>query len=195
MIAYNVITPPVLEPVSLSYAKKYLRISEGFTDEDALIQMQITAARERFERGTGLVLAETVFDAVFDAWPSDNIIRLFKVPLISVDNIKYYDTEGTEQTINGEDLYVDNVSRPARITHPEGWFPVADTKRLGGIRVRFTAGFTTTDNMPKIIMNALLMMIAHFYENRTEVDTVTNPVEVPLAAEHVIEMFQIKEHR
>ena len=191
---YNTVTYPEIEPVDLAMAKQYLRLDEAFTEDDNLILMHLTAARERFEQATNMVLAATTFDAVFDQFPEDHVIRLFKVPLVQVIEIKYFDRSGAEQILSSDAFYSDAVSKPARIVPVAGRFPIADG-RPGGIRVRFTAGYSEVSKVPKLIRHALMLMINSFYENRVEVVTGTIVTEMPLAAEHVISLFQIKEHR
>lgn len=190
---YNVITEPTKEPLTVDEAKNYLRIEEDYTDDDAMVLMHIAAARERFQQATSHVLVSTEYEAAFDQWPDDNVIRLFKVPLLNVTGITYYDTQGAQQSLGTDDLFIDAVSKPARIAPVAGRFPMIDG-RVGGIRLRFTAGYAE-GKIPKYIKHALLMMITHFYDNRAEVVTGTIATTMPAGVEAVIDMYSVKEHR
>jgi len=53
-MAITDITPPALEPITLDYAKVFLRVDND--DEDALIADLIRAARERVEALTNSAL-------------------------------------------------------------------------------------------------------------------------------------------
>jgi len=189
---YAIVTEPSREPLTVDNAKDYLRIDESFNDDNAMILMHIAAARERFQEATGQVLVPTEFQAAFDNWPDDNVIRLFKVPLLSVTGITYYDTQGNEQTLSADDLHIDAVSKPARLVPVAGRWPSVDG-RPGGIKLRFTSGYAD-GKVPKFIKHALLLMVGHFYDNRTEVTPEQLNV-MPRGVDSVIEMYSVKEHR
>jgi uncharacterized phiE125 gp8 family phage protein len=90
----DILTPAATLPVSLAEAKSHLRVTHD--DEDLAIQTMIAAATERFERETGMCLLETEWQLVMDAFPkSTRPIRLPKVPLVSVEAVKYVDGNGT----------------------------------------------------------------------------------------------------
>lgn len=76
------LTPPAIEPVSLSEAKDFLRIIAN--DEDELLGTLITAARLMIEAAAGRLLIEQSWRIVLDAWPQGEI----GLPLSPVRSLK-----------------------------------------------------------------------------------------------------------
>lgn len=79
-------TDPV---ISLAEAKAYLRVRHS--DEDAKIEAMIPRAQAWVEDHTGLALTRREF--VERHWPKYGAIRLFKGPLVTVDEVAYGDAE------------------------------------------------------------------------------------------------------
>lgn len=82
------LTPPAIEPVSLSEAKDFLRILTA--DEDELLGTLITAARLMVEAASGRLLIEQVWRIVLDAWPQGGDIRLPLSPVRSLTVARVY---------------------------------------------------------------------------------------------------------
>lgn len=76
------LTPPAIEPVSLSEAKDFLRIIAD--DEDELLGTLITAARLMIEAASGRLLIEQGWRIVLDTWPQGGEIRLPLSPVRSL---------------------------------------------------------------------------------------------------------------
>jgi len=66
-MAYQLKTPPAVEPVILSEAKSYLRITD--TDDDAFINALITGVRQRFESWTARSLITQTWTLWLDGFP------------------------------------------------------------------------------------------------------------------------------
>lgn len=189
MASYKFITPPEAAPITLVQAKQHLRIDHD--DDDLSLEVMIDAAVERFEQTTGRVLMAQTWEFVADAVPSDGVIRLFKCPADAIISITA-DIAGTDTVIPINQFYFDNTSMPARIVHKAAWPQIVN--RPGSLRIRFTAGATATDQVPRAIRVALLMMVAHMYEHRHEASE-TSLGTTPHAVETVMDMYRIAEHR
>ena len=158
------ITPPAVEPVSLAEAKAHLRI--GHADEDALISTLITAARRHAEAQTGLAAISQSWRHFRDDWPDTGVIALPLAPLISVDEVAVYGDDGIKAVIDPAHYYADNASRPPRLLL-RGSRVWARPGRIGnGIAISVTIGFGAAASVPAELRQALLQLLAHWYEHR-----------------------------
>jgi uncharacterized phiE125 gp8 family phage protein len=161
-VSLSVITPPASEPVTLSEAKAHLRV-EVSTD-DALITALIAAAREHAEAVTARAFLPQTLEARWDEWPTT--LALPRAPVASVSSVKYLDADGVEQTLSGQDYRVDLASIPPRITPTYGTLWPEAQAVTGAVAVRFVAGYANAGAVPAAIKQAMLLLVAHLYENR-----------------------------
>lgn len=158
----KLITPPALEPVTLTTAKAHLR--EVGTDQDDLIAIYIEAARRHVEQSTGARCITQAWRLVLDEFPAEGL-PLPGYPLIAVQSIAYIDPAGAAQTITLADLIVDTASRPGIIYKPDGWPATKD--REGVVTIDYTVGFgAASTDVPADLRNAILLLIGDLFENR-----------------------------
>ncbi len=191
-MSIKLVTEPALEPVSLVELKDWARIDE--TEDDNLIKALIKSARLMSETFTRRSFINTSWRYKLDCFPYGKIIELPQSPLSSVTTLKYYDSNGTEQTFSSALYYLDKESEPGRlILSPNEVWPTIQTERLAGISVDYVAGYgATADLVPEDIKTAIKMLAAHWYDVRPAV-SMENLKDVPLAYEHLL--WQYKVHR
>jgi len=179
------ISPPALEPVSLAEAKAHLRISHA--DEDALISTLIAVARRHAEAQTGLVFVSQGWRHFRDDWPEDGVVELPLAPLLSVDEVAVYGDDDLKAVIDPAHYYVDAASRPPRLLL-RGSRVWARPGRIGnGIAIEVTAGFgSTAADVPEPLRQALLQLVAHWYEHRGNSD----PPPLPLTVAALLAPFR-----
>lgn len=191
-MSLTIVTPPAEEPVSLTEAKNHLRVD--LSDDDSLISALIVAAREHAEAITRRAFITQTLKLSLDAFPANNgPIYVPMPPLQSVNSLKYFDTDGVEQTLNeGKDYLVDNESEPGRITPaPDTGWP-ATQNRPNAVSVEFVAGFGDASKVPQGIKQAILLMVGHWYENREAVTMQGNNAgELPMAVDSLLMMHRI----
>jgi hypothetical protein len=66
-LSTKLVTPPVIEPVTLAQAKQHLRVD--FPEDDTLISMYITAARQYCEKATGRAFYNQTWLRTLDFFP------------------------------------------------------------------------------------------------------------------------------
>jgi len=156
---------PAIEPVTLSEAKAHCRI-DGAAD-DAVLASLVTTSRLHIEAALGLALVTQGWRLVRDAWPARDGVRLPLRPVSAVTAVRVADDTGTFAIVDptlwrllrADDGEVQLLSAAAPWPQPG----VAS----GGIEITFDAGFgDTAEAVPAPIRQALLMLIAHWYENR-----------------------------
>lgn len=164
-----VVTPPADPLLGLDLVKQHLRV-DGDGD-DALIGAYIDAACAHID-GPGGWLGRAIGVQTLElrthcfGWPG---LALPYPPLISVESVKYIDSEGAEQTADpGVYTYAADA---LRLTYNSTW----PTSRLeaDAVRVRYVAGYaedataeTLVTAVPPAIRAALLLMVGDLYLNR-----------------------------
>jgi len=174
------------EVLSLTFVKKYLKVDVN--DDDELIQEFIKAGRQWAEKYMRRQLISGTFDMYLDSFP--DTIELYGCPASDVLYIKYYDSNGDQQTLSSDDYEVDVVSEPARIglASDASWPSVEN--RINAINIRYTAGWADAASVPKPIRDGILLVIAHLYENRQAVTKDTYS-QLPLGAEYLWDMYKV----
>jgi uncharacterized phiE125 gp8 family phage protein len=177
-------TPPASEPVTLDQAKAHLRVD--FTDDDALIGRQLSAARQFLEACYGKALITQTLVLYLDSFPiglapvasmwwpdseGDNRIRIPITPVAAVNSVTYYAPDGTLTTMDPATYMLDNVSdqHEARLYPAFGksW----PSARMGPnqVAVEFQAGYGTgATSVPALTVAAFLLMLGDLYENRQQ---------------------------
>ena len=137
------ITPPVVEPLTLTEAKVHLR-RDDITTDDSLIAALIATARAHIEAVTNRALCTQTLETVMDEWPAEGFFLIPRPPLQSVSSVKYTDSSGTQATWGSSNYIVDTDSKPGRISpgYSVSW-PTATLQPVSAIRVRYVAGHGT----------------------------------------------------
>ncbi len=178
-------TPPALEPVALADAKAHLKIDTS--DEDALVTAMITAARARAEWHTGRALITQGWTLHLDAWPVFGTIEIPLPPLQSVVSVTTYARDDSATVMSPLLYTVDAASAPARLALKTGVPPPAGLRRVNGLAIAFTAGYgDAASDVPALLKQAILELVAFLYENRGEA-----PAELPPAALALLAPFRV----
>lgn len=159
------VTAPSASPISLAEAKAQMRV-EG-NDDDIVIQRLIDSA-VAFVDAQG-VLGFAMITQTWGQWlsPNPGTVQLSLGPVQSVSAVKYYDVDGVLQTATLSDFNV--FGTPNRITvspkSGKAW-PVTQT-RDDAIKIEYVIGYgATSASVPQTVRHALMMLVAHWYENR-----------------------------
>jgi len=167
------------EPITLEDAAEFMR-AEFSASEENLINTLITAARQMCEDYLFRRIGVQTVELRDKGFPANNAPIILPAPLISVESIKYLDTNNTEQTFDASD-YIVSSAEPGMIIPVNSW---PSTSQSGdSLRVVFIAGYSApgdspqeSELLPSTIKTAMFMQIADMYENREA------QVERPLTA-------------
>lgn len=152
--------------------------------EDTLITNLITVARETCENITNRALATQTLTLSMDYFPPGNI-RLPRPPLVSVTSIKYRDSAGTDTTWAAANYIVDIAKEPGEVSLAYGIeYPLFTPYPTSAVKIEYIAGYTT--DCPLCIKQAMLLLIAHFYENREEYIVGQTIAKVPRAVDDLL---------
>lgn len=178
----ELVTPPAAEPITLGEALEHLRVDTD--DDSSVILRQMRACRELAESFTRRQFITATWDLSLDGFPSDSGLRLGidgqyarghiivpRPPLQQVSSIKYIDADGVEQTWAAASYVVETAAgEPGRIfpAYGESW-PTCRSQRRA-VTVRFIAGYgDAPEDVPECIREAILMMLAARYQQRSAV--------------------------
>lgn len=194
------VTPPALDPISLSEAKAHCQVT--YTDEDGLIAGYILAAREYVENECfRRLITQTIDYTIDDGWPCKIVRGYYRQriefpigPVQSVTSITYIDGSGAQQTLATNQYVTGNMGTAVQSGRPyiEPAYGVTwPTVRCQpvAVTVRFVAGWDLS-SVPNPIMQALRMMIFHAERNREAVSG-GSFVEVPLGVESLISPYRL----
>lgn len=197
------LTAASVEPVSLELARKHLRVD--FTDEDELIGFYLTAAREWIEGYLGMALAlqqllwvtATVpfvgaapfvalpfpiqINPLWFPWPGTlgQPTALPRAPVVSVEFVSYGAWGQADTVLPDTSYQVDVALGRLRFTYD------ATPAGHDHIAIRFTAGYATPAQIPSSIRFGVLLMLAHFYENRGD-----QPTDPPAAIHRLLSLHR-----
>lgn len=180
---------PALEPVSLAEAKAHLRLD---TDtDDALVATLIIAARQHVERATKRVLISQDWNLFHDAFPPCGILELAIAPVLAVNAVTVHDGAGGTTVIDPAAYQVDTVSAPARVALLNAGARLHPGRPLNGIEIAVTAGYgAAAADVPAPLRQAILMLLAHWYEQREAASAVGAPVSVPFGVAALVAPYQ-----
>lgn len=154
----TLLSPPAVEPVSLSALKDHLRVTH--TDEDAVITGGLVAAIRAVEARAGIALAPQGWRLSLDAAPEETIF-LPITPCISIDAVTVIGPGGAAAPV-GPELYEFAPGAPGRLRRTAPWPPVGP--KLDGVLIDFTAGYSGA--VPEPLLQAVKTLATHFYESR-----------------------------
>jgi len=154
-MSLTLINPAAAEPVTLADAKEHLRVTD--VAEDAFIAGVLAAAVRSIEARGGLALMTQGWRLTLDAAPDETLI-LPVTPVQTIDAV----------TVSGADVdpsaYEKAIGSPGRLRAAAPW--PAPARAIGDVAIDFTAGYATEGDVPGPLKHAVLMLTAHFYENR-----------------------------
>lgn len=198
--------------VSVDDMKAHLHVDHD--DDDALIELYTAAATARLDGRDGLLqraLVAQTWDLKLERFPGCMAygasawnwpwITLPLPPLLSVDFVKYFDADDSEQTWDAGSYHVVGVGggQPGRIQlrDSQSW-PSISTSWPEPVTVRFTAGHLDPTESPDIvgevppaIVQAIKLITGHLYANRESVVVGVTAVEVPQSALWLLEPFKV----
>lgn len=178
--AWKVSTPPTDEPVSIDELKQHARITGA--DTDLLLESFLMTAREAAESYMNRGLMTQSVTLLLDGFA--NIIPLpFAAPLQSVTSVKYYDENGTQQTLATTYYDTDTTSRPGRVVLKVGqsWPSTQSERRNGIVEIIYVVGWTSPELVPERIKQGIRQYVTYLDLDRDGMEV--RALDAKLAAE------------
>lgn len=164
-MSLQLLTPPETEPVSVAEAKAHLKVDTS--DEDALIETLITAARARAEWHTGRAFITQHWRYYVDVWPVGGVAELSLPPLISVEDVTVTDASGARTVLDPSAYRVDAASVPGRVIFASR---PRSLRSRDCLEITFTAGYGDASAVPAAVKQAILAIVADLHTHRGDDD-------------------------
>jgi len=173
-VLYQLVAPAEVEPILLEDAKVVCVVDADVIEEDAHIERLIAAARDYVQNdlaacGNPLRLALETWQVSGLFWPRNKWIDFSLLPVVSLEAMSYQAITDAglvevEMALDEFHLQPGNarvirwgaLQWPDVVLGPDGW------------RLRFTVGYSP-ESVPPALYQAMLMLIAHWFENREAV--------------------------
>jgi uncharacterized phiE125 gp8 family phage protein len=185
MLKPKLITAPANAILTRDEAKAQLAV--GFTDDDNIIDGLIKSATAYLD-GWGGVLRRCM---ITQTWQQDftdwaDWLRLPFPDVSGIGSVKYVDTEGVEQTVASGDYALGEDAAGGFVFFKDTFTaPSLSDNEPAPIRVQYDAGYgANAGDVPESLRHAALLLISHWYENRSAVG---QPMEqLPLGVDALI---------
>lgn len=179
---------PTTEPVSLADIKAHLRITG--TSEDVVLSSLLLTSRLHVETALGLALTSQGWMVTLDDWPPAGVLHLPIRPLLSVDAVRVLPASGAPAVLHPSTYVVDTTGWRGRIVRAFGADWPRPGKAANGIEIDMTAGFgAAASDVPAPIRQALLLLVAHWYERRDPIDIGAKETRIPAAVSSLLEPY------
>jgi uncharacterized phiE125 gp8 family phage protein len=172
---------PAEEPITTAEAKSHLKVDTD--DEDTYIGTLIIAAREYAEGVLGRTLVSTRKQIKLDAFPENNgPIEIPLPPTIEIQSFAYINASGGSTSLVEDTdfkLVDGGDNEPAKVVPCYGKSWPAARAEDDAVTIVFLAGWEDADDVPQSIKQAILLLVAHWFENRESVNIGNIVNEVP----------------
>ncbi|MCP4595755.1 head-tail connector protein [Neptuniibacter sp.] len=170
-------TQPAETPISLVEARLQCQVDADITDEDTLIESLIKAATGFCEKYTGrpLITQQKKYVGCFAP-------ELVLSPnLVSVESVKYLDSQGAQRTVDASDYFVDVASIEGQVSAYEVW-PSTKANHPQPVTVSFTCGYGDAADVPEAIKQCIRLLVGHWFNNREAVGKVDGELEFSVSS-------------
>jgi uncharacterized phiE125 gp8 family phage protein len=184
----TLVTGAVTEPLALAEAKVYARVSG--TNLDAILPHMLTAARQRVQQDTGIVLFTETYDIALDTLGNTRqpIVLPWR-PVQSITSVKSYDTATppVQQTLAVSNYELDPGSEapfPARLALSIAGSWPTDVRPFRPYTIRIVAGWDDVTKIPAGLLVAVGRMFDALVNNGpldAYEDAIT-PFRIPVVA-------------
>lgn len=190
--SFRLTSPPVAEPITLAQAKLALRVADDLTDDDGYISTCISAARSYLEKSFDVKIMPQKWELLLQNFPRAERIRFPFGPIQTVDYFHYLDTGFNTQSLvvganASADVLVRLAKKPAELVLPFGkvW-PAVILQTADPIAIGLSMGYLTGGSpellpLPPEIVQAMFLLVDHWYENRSAITLGTLMKSDPIA--------------
>jgi uncharacterized phiE125 gp8 family phage protein len=151
---------PVKVAVTVEEAKAHLRITDNASDGD--VMQFIAAATEEAEQHMGRGLLTQTWKATYSDFAAVMPLPM-AAPLQGVTSVKYYDDDGTLQTLSTDYYDTDTVARPGTVVLKPGqsWPSLQSERRSWRVEVIYVVGWTSAALVPERIKQGIRQFVAY----------------------------------
>lgn len=180
-------------PVSLSEIKAHLHISDEAHDD--YLSALISVCTSHTEDWTNRKWMNQTVTWYVDKWDTvkDGHIELPVGKVTAINSVKYKNEAGTLTTWDSSEYETDLVSLPARLkVKPDYSWPSLESGTMNRVQIEMVVGYATASAVPKAVKQAIMLLGAHYFENREAVYAGGGPVQgVPMTVDYLLHPYRI----
>lgn len=176
-------TSALASPIPLADARQHLRVTGA--DEDMLIAQLLAASIGAISERTGRSLSAETWALSLPNASGD--IDLPYPPVQSITSITYFDASDQAQSATLSDFYLFSGDDRATLRPKSGKAWPSTSTREDAITITYVAGYT---NIPAPLRAAVLLNLAHLFENREAVAVGLSVAEFPLSVESLVNLYR-----
>lgn len=177
------ISPPAVEPLSLSEAKAWLRLDSA--DEDEIVSTLIVSARLVIESLTRRMMVAQVWRLSLDGWPSAPVAIPLS-PVRAIPAVRWVESYGGGAELSQQGYRLETQGGQASlrllVPGPEG---------AVGVEIDVEAGFgADAAGVPAPLRQAMRLLIARWHENRGDIEADADIARTPAAIAALIAPYR-----
>ncbi|HET7233256.1 MAG TPA: phage head-tail connector protein [Longimicrobium sp.] len=187
---------PASLPVTLDEARAHCRLTSSETAEDGLIGIYLQAATATLETDARISLVTQTRRLWLDGFPRRGEgcrageIRLWYPPVQQVLAVTYLDTAGVERELDPARYRLDAASTPPRVLPAHGYTWPETLAAANSAWVDYVAGSEPASVSPTA-RAAILLLVAHLFEDRSAVTSGTIITETPLGYDRLMNLLRV----
>lgn len=175
--------PTDINIISIDSLKSFLKVDT--TEDDALIQALLSTARAYVEDYTGVMCNTGQVDYYGESFTD---FRFTAGPVTSLTSVGYKTDATTYATLDTTNYAFSSKSIPQRLEFYTT--PTPYDKTLERVKVITTTGYGETA-VPKPLVQAMRLLIGHWYEQRTQVIVGTITAQIPQGIHALLNPYRI----
>lgn len=167
--ALELVTPASGSVLEIEPLRKWLRVDHALDNDQIGDLLEVATVFCETEISGHRQIRQAVYDLPARCWWAGELC-LPRPPLSSVLSVKYYDTQGSEQTLASSFYLVRTPWRaPGTIERaPDQTWPGLQGDRSHPVTIRFRAGYAS-GSVPATIKQAIRFLVTQWYEQRLSV--------------------------
>ena len=179
---------PATEPITVEEANTHLHL----TGEDVYVTGLIKTATSQVERYLHRKLITQSWKVYYDCFQPDMIVPFGSLTSNPAPVVKYYDINGTQQTLGTSNYWIVYTTDPAIIL--KGYdvtYPETQYGRPDAVEIAFTCGFGSAADVPAEIKHAIKLLITNYHEQRGDIVIANMVTRIPHFISDLIHSYKI----
>jgi len=181
------LTAPAAEPLSLADAKAFLRVEHD--DDDIIIASLVASARNHVEALTRCGLITQTWRLALDRWPDNGRVAPKLGPLRALIAARVFNEANVPSSLDAASFVVD---RAGGVIAAPCWSLPVPGRSTAGIELDIEIGFgDAASDVPPALLNAIRMLVVHWYENRSLVAIGQTVAMMPASVNAMINSYRV----
>jgi len=180
-MTWRIVTPPEAEPVELDQLWDQLRLEPN--DQNSLLLRYITTARQHVEVTCNRALMPQTWEFVRGGFPEGEM-RLPGGNVTGINSVSYYAPDGVQQVLAASEYRLMQAP-PARVVRTGDSWPLTRAA-ADAVAVEYDVGYADAESVPGALKDAIILLAATWFENRTAVNIGNITSTIPMSVEYLL---------